>query len=360
MHKTPTVAVVTRTKDRPMLLARAIESALGQTMRDFHMIIVNDGGDPGAVDRVVAQHSDRASGRIDVLHHRESKGMEAASNLGLRATSSRYVALLDDDDTWDPRFLELTVAMAEAREAMGVVTDSTVVLERVVDGDIHFLESFPFDPTPGPWMTPRPPNNLIRLLSWNQFPPCAFMYRRSVLDEIGYYDETLPVLGDWDFNLRFIAKHQLAHLASPLANYHHRLNETTSNSVHGRETLHEQVRLDLLDRYLRQELRNGKLGVGFATNLLYEMRQTNDALAGRLEDLDRRLALLDQSVTSVGATLERFIEHDRHTASVERPSSPLSPVRAWRRYDALSLLRRCTKQRPPDSGDPGAGGTTGH
>lgn len=286
------------------------------------MVIVNDGGDPDAVDAVVARHHDEARGRIHVVHHRQSSGMEAATNAGLRATDSRYVAILDDDDTWDPNFLELTVGLAEERGAMGVVTDTTVVLETVIDGEIRFLESFPFDPTPGPWMAPRPPNNHFRLISWNQFPPCAFVYRRCVLDDIGYYDESLPVLGDWDFNLRFITKHRIDHVAAPLAYYHHRPNDATSNSVHAGETLHEQVRLELLDRYLHRELQEGALGIGFATNLLYEMRQTNDALARRLADLDRGLSNLREMVEGTNGR----INHPDDNPKPPPPAASTPPV----------------------------------
>ena len=36
----------------------------------------------------------------------------------------------------------------------------------------------------------------------NRFPPISFLFRRSVYDKIGGFDEELPVLGDWDFNLK--------------------------------------------------------------------------------------------------------------------------------------------------------------
>ena len=54
--------------------------------------------------------------------------------------------------------------------------------------------------------------------------PISFVFRREIFTEIGLYNEELPVLGDWEFNLRFIAKHDIFVIQKPLANYHHRLS----------------------------------------------------------------------------------------------------------------------------------------
>jgi hypothetical protein len=56
----------------------------------------------------------------------------------------------------------------------------------------------------------------------NFFPPIAFVFRREVLERIGGFNETLPVLGDWFFNLEFLLEDDIAVLPEPLARYHHR------------------------------------------------------------------------------------------------------------------------------------------
>jgi len=315
----PSVAIVTRTKNRPLLLDRAIRSVMQQTLQDLQMVIVNDGGDRTSVDAVITSRRDEARGRIMVIHHDESQGMEAASNVGILASDSRYVAILDDDDSWHPRFLELTTTTAEHSGSMGTVTDARVVIEATEYGDIRLSEWFDFDPTAGPWMARRPPTDLFRLISWNQFPPCSFVYRRAVLDEVGLYDETLPVLGDWDFNLRVLLRYPIDYLPQPLAYYHHRADsdDKFGNSVHSNEDLHEKVRIQLLDRYFRADLDRGILGVGFLSNLLYDLRQTRTADRSAYEDIQTRLSRLEKSVStlderldgtlaSLGAMLKKF------------------------------------------------------
>ena len=54
------VAIITRTKDRPILLRRAIRSALNQTFRDWLLVIVNDGGEPETIKLVVDEFDDAA------------------------------------------------------------------------------------------------------------------------------------------------------------------------------------------------------------------------------------------------------------------------------------------------------------
>lgn len=80
------IAVITRTKDRPLLLARCIRTVLEQTETDWIHVIVNDGGDPAPVDAAVKRHADRYRNRVRVIHNATSAGMEAASNIGIRAS----------------------------------------------------------------------------------------------------------------------------------------------------------------------------------------------------------------------------------------------------------------------------------
>jgi GT2 family glycosyltransferase len=357
-----TVAVVTRTRDRPLLLDRAVRSVMQQTFSDLSMVIVNDGGDPGAVEALVEAHRGRVQGRAVVVHHETSRGMEAATNAGLAATDSRFVAVLDDDDTWHPRFLECTVDTLERTGAAGVVTDTQAVYEDTDYGDIRFLESFPFDPMAdvAPVAPPAvpgrrlPPTSLFRLLSGNQFPPCSFVYRREALDEVGGYDESLPVLGDWDFNLRFQRRYDVEYLDVPLAYYHHRKGESgePGNSVSHPEQLHDRVRTQLLNRYLRRDLDDRVAGVGVLANALHHSRvqRADDlaalaALTARLDSIDQALGeLADRLEGLAGPAGRRSGDTPVPEVSGEQPEPVGSPARP-----VVDLVRRklLGGSRPP-------------
>ncbi|MCD8481410.1 MAG: glycosyltransferase [Verrucomicrobia bacterium] len=88
-----------RTKNRPVLLVRAIDSVVQQRHQNWQLVIVNDGGDPAPVEALVAAVQPEQRARIQILHHPQSLGMEAASNAGLRALQTDYVMVHDDDDS---------------------------------------------------------------------------------------------------------------------------------------------------------------------------------------------------------------------------------------------------------------------
>jgi len=261
------VAIITRTKNRPLLLERAIRSVHNQTFRNFMHVIINDAGNPQSVDELVKKYADLIDGRVKVIHNQESHGMEAASNKAIKSVDSEYVAIHDDDDTWHPEFLERTVKHLEETGAMGVVVRTDKITEEITEsGDVKLLAV-------KQWMPDIKAINLYRQCIDNQMTPITFLYRREVFDEIGYYDESLPVLGDWDFGIRFLQKYDVEFLdpGFALANYHHRKfqkGSSNNNSFGDGQEKHRYWSNKLMNKYLRQELAEGRLGVGYIMSKL--------------------------------------------------------------------------------------------
>lgn len=251
------VAVVTRTKDRPLLLERAMQSLAGQSFEDFHWVVVNDGGASAPVDRVVARA--RSIGlRTTVVHHPLSLGMEAASNAGIAAAASEFVAIHDDDDTWHGDFLAATVAfLDEGSQWGGVVTGTMRIDERLGAAGVKEVRRRPFNPG-------LHAVHLSEVAEINPFPPISFLYRRSAYETVGPYDSSLPVLGDWEFNLRFLTRFDIGVVHRPLANYHWRVGEKGGygNSVSGGVDRHVQWDAVVRNRLLRRDLETGTLGLG--------------------------------------------------------------------------------------------------
>jgi hypothetical protein len=92
------------------------------------------------------------------------------------------------------------------------------------------------------------------MASLNCFPPISFLFRRGAMDDVGWFDEHLPVLGDWDFHLRFIMKYDIGVIPKALANYHHRpaiRQGQMGNTVHAQADLHALYDTLVRNRYLR-------------------------------------------------------------------------------------------------------------
>ena len=244
------VAVVMRTYERPIMLARAIASVQNQTFRDWTLIIVNNGGNPGPVEDVVrVAKSATPCGDIRVLHLSERVGMEEASNRGLAATESDFFAIHDDDDSWNARFLEVAVdGMRAHPSAAAVVTGIYRIHELYRDGKIRPVHSEKF-------YLSEERLTFRGMIGNNTFPPIAALFQRRLLSEIGEFDSSLPVLGDWEFNLRAVLAGGFVYIPERLANYHTRTpdSETASgNSITVGIDLHHQIRGQLQKRWLEE------------------------------------------------------------------------------------------------------------
>ncbi|MGX7824065.1 glycosyltransferase family 2 protein [Actinokineospora sp. 24-640] len=130
---TPLVTTVIPTYKRPATLPAAVESALAQTLADQLVVVVDDGGGLPALPadpRVVAVSLSRNTGVVGVVR-----------NVGIRLTSSPYLAFLDDDNTWRPDHLEHALA---ALRSGADLTYSAVERHRA-DGTPVDVLSAPFD-----------------------------------------------------------------------------------------------------------------------------------------------------------------------------------------------------------------------
>jgi glycosyltransferase involved in cell wall biosynthesis len=129
----PIVTVVIPTRNRPRLLHRAIQSVLEQTIQDFEILIVIDGVD-WATTQAVRSVPDK---RIRSIELAQNVGLAEARNIGVRAASADWIALLDDDDEWIHNKLEkqLDAAGSARGEFVFVVSrfiEKTEALERTM------------------------------------------------------------------------------------------------------------------------------------------------------------------------------------------------------------------------------------
>lgn len=313
------VAVITRTLDRPAFLERAIRSVLGQTFGQWEQWIVNDGGDPAPVDALIERYREAHQGRIRALHLDANQGMQRASNLALERSTSRYVAIHDDDDSWDPRFLERCVDFLEQAgpdsRYQGVITKTLRIDERAgTDGTLTEVARTPY--------VPIDQVSLFRVGFENPFPPIALLYRRNVHQAIGLFNERYGMAADMDFNFRFLLHHDIHVIDEPLAFYHWRVDAgpdgsgTGGNTFTRRKREHDRLINELRNDWLRGETEAGTPSVRLAglafslSKFLYEnewltwyLKDKADALVSRAEtteDLARQNAR--------GERLERALE----------------------------------------------------
>lgn len=261
------VAIIVRTKNRELFLKRAIDSILAQNFKSYIITIVNDGGNADSLDTLLEEY--KLGEQLKVIHNDISLGMEACSNIGIKNSQSKYITLLDDDDTWDKNFLLETVSFLDLQKESsfikGVVTRTLMIYEKLVTSSIIEKKRVIFTPD-------LKSVSINDLMVRNHFTNNSFLFCRSVLDDIGYYSEDLPVLGDWEFNLRFILKYDIFVIPKVYANYHVRIqtNDINSgNTITDKLYLHENYKSIIINRLIRADIRDSELSLSelyFAVN----------------------------------------------------------------------------------------------
>lgn len=185
----PLVSVLLPTHRRPDVLPLAIQSALAQTVQDFELLVVGDGCDDGTAD-VVRQFDDP---RVIWFDLPKAFGVGNANrNVALRRARGDLVAYLAHDDLWLPDHLEMLTAVFE-------------------DQAVDFAYSLPLDVSEDGTITPQffdLGDSRVRDLWLNKqigyLPSTNVIHRRRCLSQFGYWDETLPMGGDWELWRRIL------------------------------------------------------------------------------------------------------------------------------------------------------------
>ena len=292
------VDVITRTKNRPRLLLRCLESLLAQSYSHWHWVVVNN-GDTEPVESLLREYASALAGRITLIPFGEAGLLGKLTNVGIAGSANSLITLLDDDDTWQPRFLEATVPRLTTDRlhdsVRGVCTLSNCILEKVdAEGLISVIREYPFNPY-------LRNIHLASLAAVNQFPPNAFVYERRALMEVGGYNEDLPVLDDWDFNLRFNLKFNIDVVYEYLSNYHLRPETEAgdmANTVTAKENLHRFYEGVIMNQHLRADLAQGRTGLGtllaqantrrVAESLLHTQRKKLEHMSDKIGKINAR------------------------------------------------------------------------
>lgn len=95
------ISVVIPLYNKEKQIANTLRSVFAQTYTDYEIIVVND----GSTDNSVAAVKSLNDPRIRLIHQKNA-GVSAARNRGIEEARGEYIALLDGDDQWKPKFLE--------------------------------------------------------------------------------------------------------------------------------------------------------------------------------------------------------------------------------------------------------------
>lgn len=107
---TPLLSIVIPAYNVGPFLEEAVRSALGQSFREFEVIVVDD----GSTDHTPEVLATIRHERLRVIR-KANGGLSSARNAGIRAARGRYLGLLDGDDVWMPEKAARQIAVLERR-----------------------------------------------------------------------------------------------------------------------------------------------------------------------------------------------------------------------------------------------------
>ncbi len=182
------ISVIIPTYNRATLINRALNSVFSQTLLADEVIVIDDGSSDDTVNFIKTDYPDV------ILISQDNKGISAARNAGISATTGEWIALLDSDDEWLPQKLQLQMqALKENPEYLIVHTNEIWCRNgiRVKQMKIHRKYGG------------RIFQHCLPLCAMS---PSSVIIHQSILEQVGLFDESLPVCEDYDMWLRICAR----------------------------------------------------------------------------------------------------------------------------------------------------------
>lgn len=188
----PTVSVIIPTFNRSEKVVRAVVSVLNQGFRDFEIIVVDD----GSTDNTNKALSKYMSS-IKYIRQSANMGVSAARNRGIKNSTAPWIAFLDSDDYWLNEKLSVQIEFIDQNPNTVACQTEEIWIKngrRVNPKKRH----------------KKPSGNIFaQSLKLCLVSPSSVIIKRSLFEDVGLFDETLPAAEDFDLWLRISCRYPI-------------------------------------------------------------------------------------------------------------------------------------------------------
>jgi glycosyltransferase involved in cell wall biosynthesis len=269
------VSVITAAYNAAPFIEATLRSALGQTLRDLELIVIDDGSKDATAEVVARIAKDDSRVR---LISQSNRGLASTRNRGVLEARGALVAFLDHDDLWHPEKLALQAAALDAEPVAAVASCYSALLD-----ERHRCTG---------WRYGGDANGDVyaEMLEWDMVSGgSVVLVRREALGSVGPFDESLPMRSDWDMWIRLARRHRFVTVPRTLVGY----TRSPFSSSRGYERMAEAGRR-VLDKAANEDsaFRGGTLRFCRARDLFaVTSRCTIDGEVGQWRYLGRSLAV---------------------------------------------------------------------
>ncbi|TBN05625.1 glycosyltransferase family 2 protein [Hyunsoonleella flava] len=245
----PFFSVVIPLYNKEEQIENTLKNVLNQSFSDFEVIIVND----GSTDKSLQTAASVSDSRIQI-YSQKNAGASSARNLGITKSSSKYIALLDADDTWYPNHLE------EHHKSIIRFTDGDLFCNAyALKLSASHIENATYNIE-----TKNEPHiitdyfkaSTIHPIGWTS----ALVIKKSAFDAIGGFNDTIISGQDLDLLIRFGLKKTVVFNPTITCYY----DKTVQNSL-SKEN-HQEGKYLLFNSFTDEELNNKSLHLYLTLN----------------------------------------------------------------------------------------------
>ncbi|MGB9604711.1 MAG: glycosyltransferase family 2 protein [Bryobacteraceae bacterium] len=192
----PEVSVIVVNWNRRDLLRRCLRSLARQTGVAFEVILVDNGSEDGSAEMAQTEFGSQPSFPLRILRNPVNRGFCAANNQGIAAARGSFIALLNNDAEAAPGWLAALRGAFDDRPDVGMAASKVLVREDParIDKAGHLIYPDGQNRGRGSGELDRGQYDRMEEVLWPD--GCAAMYRRSMLHEIGGFDEDFFAYGD--------------------------------------------------------------------------------------------------------------------------------------------------------------------
>ena len=209
VQSTMRISVIIPCYNQAHFLPEALASVQAQTFPDWECIIVNDGSPDHTA--AVAQEWVGKDSRFRYIE-KPNGGLSSARNRGLKEARGDYIQFLDADDLIESKKFAWQANLLRNSPHLGIVYSDL----RYFPADAPKQRRYTLFGPDKPWIERawlKPGSMLEKLLDGNLMAVNCPMMRRSVMDKVGLFDETLRAAEDWHYWLRCAAIGTVFHFA---------------------------------------------------------------------------------------------------------------------------------------------------
>ena len=186
------ISVVIPTLNRINTLQRALDSVINQTYKPAEIIVVDNGSSDGTLKFLREQYP-----KITTLTENKV-GVSSARNKGIKKSVNQWIALLDSDDAWHPRKLEVQTSMLGS----ALKEYSLIHTDEVWFRNNKHINQMKKHKKQGGYI-------FERCLSLCCISPSSVLFKKNILDKVGLFDESLPVCEDYDMWLKICSSEEV-------------------------------------------------------------------------------------------------------------------------------------------------------